>query len=95
MDYSFIDKNENNSVPLPLKNAGLYTGDVSFSKKPWGNDYTKDKVNPDAVSYAAEFYAKHHIPGGNRPGNNNLENDFYQYYDNTSYNFQCYKPYNM
>ena len=79
-----------NTLPNKL-NAGLYTGDVNFSKKPWGNDYSIGRVEPDALNYAKFFYAKNHIPGiQNRPGNNTYTTvDVYRnYLDN--YNLQCY-----
>ena len=92
LNYSYIDFNHN--IPPPeqksIKNAGLYTGDVSFTKKPWGNDYTQPPVKPDAVDYAAQFYAKHIIPSQYRPGNNYIDTNLYKYYDDTKYNFKCH-----
>ena len=93
IDYSFIDYKQNIPTPPPMKNAGLYTGEVSFSKKPWGNDYSQPHVSPDATEYAKQFYAKHIIPSTNRPGNNYFNSDMFKYYDSNQYNFKCYKPY--
>ena len=70
LEYTELDYNPNVPVPLQPKNAGLYTGDVLFDKKPWGNSYKMPPVEPDAVAYASQFYASHHIPSYNRPGNN-------------------------
>ena len=79
-----------NTLPNKL-NAGLYTGDINFSKKPWGNDYSIGRVEPDALEYAKFFYAKNHITGiQNRPGNNTYSTVevYKKYLDN--YNLQCY-----
>jgi hypothetical protein len=79
------------SIPEPQKNAGLYTGDVLFDKKPWGNNYLQPKVQPDAVDYASQFYASHHIPSYNRPGNNTINTSSYKIYkDPSQYNFSCH-----
>lgn len=90
IDYSYLDYKNNIPPPPAMKNAGLYSGDVSFSKKPWGNDYMVPHIEPDAVAYAAQFYAKHHIPSEIRPGNNYVNNDIYQFYNKETYNFECY-----
>jgi len=92
IEYTEIDYNYNVPVPSPPKNAGLYTGDVLFDKKPWGNSYTQPTVIPDAVAYSSQFYAKHHIPSYNRPGNNTVNTHMYQKYNMTddNYNFSCY-----
>jgi hypothetical protein len=98
LEYAVLDNSETDGgvfiAPRP-KNAGLYTGDVLFDKKPWGNSYKMPTVEPDAVAYASQFYASHHIPSANRPGNNSVNTDKYKKYssDNGSednYNFSCY-----
>ena len=94
LEYTELDYNPNVSSPPPPKNAGLYTGDVLFDKKPWGNNYVIPHVNPDAVEFTAQFYASHHIPSYNRPGNNHISTDKYvKYLENQTddnYNFSCY-----
>jgi hypothetical protein len=93
LEYSELGYNPDIPPPEPLKNAGLYTGDVLFDKKPWGNNYLIPKVTPDAVAYASQFYAKHHIPSYNRPGNNTVSADIYDFYHlnaNTEYNIKCH-----
>jgi len=92
LEYAVID-NDIVYTPPQQKNAGLYTGDVLFDKKPWGNSYKMTPVEPDAVAYASQFYASHHIPSGNRPGNNTVNSSKYKKYtENTenNYNFSCY-----
>lgn len=91
--YSELDYSPNVKGPEPLKNAGLYTGDVLFDKKPWGNNYIIPRIEPDAVAYSAQFYAPHHIPSYNRPGNNTINNTNYKKYNvsnNNDYNFLCH-----
>ena len=80
LEYTDLDYSPNVPIPPPPKNAGLYTGDVLFDKKPWGNTYEIPYVEPDAVSYSAVFYANHHIPSYNRPGNNTVKTDLYKKY---------------
>lgn len=87
LEYSELD-NHDSPIPEPLKNAGLYTGDVLFDKKPWGNNYTQPRVQPDAIAYAAQFYAPHHIPSYTRPGNNTIDTNLYRHVEN--YNFSCH-----
>jgi hypothetical protein len=91
LDYSILDYEPNVPAPEPLKNAGLYTGDVLFDKKPWGNNFIIPHITPDAVSYCAHFYAPHHIPSYNRPGNNTINTDFFHSYknENLDYNINC------
>lgn len=92
LEYAELKYAPNVPAPPPPKNAGLYTGDVLFDKKPWGNMYLAPYVNPDAISYSAQFYANHHIPSYNRPGNNTIVTDLYKKYDKTddNYNFSCH-----
>lgn len=91
LEYTFLnDEDKLVSVPPPLKNAGLYSGDLTFTKKPWGNDYRGPKIEPDASKFASQFYAKHHIPSTNRPGNNALNTNIYQFYDKNKYNIECF-----
>ena len=53
--------------------------------------YTVQRIEPDAVSYASQFYAKTHIPSfQERPGNNTFKTDVYTKY-NPNYNIYCYK----
>lgn len=87
IEYSELDSNES-PVPEPMKNAGLYTGDVLFDKKPWGNNYVQPRVAPDAVAYASQFYAPHHIPSYTRPGNNTVNSELYN--NAANYNFKCH-----
>ncbi|WP_396189554.1 hypothetical protein [Flavobacterium sp.] len=90
LEYSELNYT-GSSVPEPMKNAGLYTGDVLFDKKPWGNNYLQPKIPPDAVSYASQFYATHHIPTYNRPGNNTVNLQSYKIYkDPSKYNISCH-----
>ena len=100
--YSELDYSPNVKAPEPLKNAGLYTGDVLFDKKPWGNNYVIPRTEPNAVAYSSHFYASHHIPSYNRPGNNSVSSDDYKKYnvsmdsdtsinsDTNVYNFSCH-----
>ena len=91
LEYSYIDYEFNQPTPPPMKNAGLYTDDITFSKKPWGNDYTQPRVEPDAASYASQFYAKNHIPSyQTRPGNNTVKSNYVQSYKNPNLNLSCY-----
>ena len=93
IEYSFVDYKQNIPAPPAMKNAGLYTGDITFSKKPWGNDYKQPHIEPDAEAYASQFYAKHIIPSSNRLGNNYLNTKIYDFYDKNKYNFECYKEF--
>lgn len=97
LDYSILDYGPGVPVPDPPKNAGLYTGEVMFDKKPWGNNYAMPSVEPDAVLYSQQFYAKHHIPSYNRPGNNSVMSELYKKYDMTpdNYNFSCHVAKNL
>ena len=92
--YSELDYGPNVKAPEPLKNAGLYTGDVLFDKKPWGNNYVIPHIEPDAVAYSSQFYASHHIPSYNRPGNNSINSDNYKKYNindsDNNYNVTCH-----
>ena len=97
--YTELDYSPGVKAPGPLKNAGLYTGDVLFDKKPWGNNYVIPRVEPDATAYCAYFYASHHIPSYTRPGNNTVKSINYKNYDNSYenpynnnniYNFKCH-----
>ena len=92
IEYTELDYKPNVPVPPPPKNAGLYTGDVLFDKKPWGNSYKTPSIIPDAVAYSSQSYASHHIPSYNRPGNNTIDTQLYQKYNKTddNYNFSCY-----
>ena len=96
LEYAELDYSHNVPVPPQPKNAGLYTGDVLFDKKPWGNSYKMTPAEPDAVVYASHFYASHHIPSYNRPGNNHINTDKYKKYTsangngNANYNFSCH-----
>jgi hypothetical protein len=93
LEYAFLET-DTIFVKLKQKNAGLYTGDVSFNKKPWGNSYKNPPAEPDAVAYAAHFYADHHIPSGNRPGNNTINTSKYKKYTanniEDNYNISCH-----
>jgi hypothetical protein len=92
--YTELDYSPDVEVPPPLKNAGLYTGEVLFDKKPWGNNYKLPRAEPDAVAYSAHFYASHHIPSYTRPGNNTVKSFNYKKYENSYnnnyYNFECH-----
>jgi hypothetical protein len=92
LEYTELDYSPDVPVPPPPKNAGLYTGDVLFDKKPWGNTYVTPYIEPDAVSFSAQFYASHHIPSYNRPGNNTVDTELYKKYNLTddNYNFSCH-----
>jgi hypothetical protein len=58
------------------------------------------RVEPVAVAYCSHFYASHHIPSYNRPGNNTVNSDDYKKYnipDNSAaaaaaniYNIECH-----
>ena len=53
--------------------------------------YTVQRIEPDAVAYASQFYAKNHIPSyQERVGNNTIKPDIYTKY-NPNYNIYCYK----
>jgi hypothetical protein len=92
--YSELDYGPNVKAPEPLKNAGLYTGEVLFDKKPWGNNYVIPRIEPDAVAYSSQFYASHHIPSYNRPGNNSINSNNYKKYNindsDNNYNVSCH-----
>ena len=92
--YSELDYGPNVKAPEPLKNAGLYTGDVLFDKKPWGNNYVIPRIELDAVAYSSQFYASHHIPSYNRPGNNSINSNNYKKYNindsDNNYNVTCH-----
>lgn len=94
LEYAELDYKPNVPVPPQPKNAGLYTGEVLFDKNPWGNSYKMPPVEPDAVEYASQFYASHHIPSYNRPGNNFIDTDKYKKYslgnEKDNYNFSCH-----
>jgi len=98
LGYAELKYGPNVGVPEPPKNAGLYTGDVYFDKKPWGNNYKKPSVFPDAVDFSEQFYASHHIPSYNRPGNNTVITSKFKKYSNENsysniddnYNFYCH-----
>ncbi len=93
MEYSFIDITQNDLIPLPSINAGLYSTDnITFSKQPWGNDYLQPHIPPDAGVYASQFYAKHHIPSAqDRLGNSKLIPDIIiSKYSDPNYNNSCY-----
>jgi len=80
LEYGELNYAPNVGVPIPPKNAGLYTGEVLFDKKPWGNNYKQPSVFPDAVDFTAQFYASHHIPSFNRPGNNTVVTSMFKKY---------------
>ena len=75
--YSELDYSPNVKAPEPLKNAGLYTGDVLFDKKPWGNNYVVPRIEsynrPGNNTINSNDYKTYNLPGG----------------DN-NYNFSCY-----
>ena len=52
------------------------------------------RIEPDAVAYSSQFYASHHIPSYNRPGNNTINSNDYKTYNlpggDNNYNFSCY-----
>lgn len=79
-----------NGLPCNLYKAVL-TNDIQPLNKSAIPNYSKGKIQPDALDYSKYFYAKNHIPGiQNRPGNNSYETTqvFRKYLDN--YNLQCY-----
>lgn len=92
--YSFLDASENVGIPVPQKNAGLYSGEEVPHKHPryGGNDYSEPRVQPDAIAYSQKFYegAKNHIPTAVRLGNNTMINNPYNVYDD-KYNSLCYR----
>ena len=50
----------------------------------------KTHIEPDAIAYCSQFYAKHHIPAiQERPGNNTINKDIYHKYK-IDYNLFCY-----
>jgi len=89
--FSYLDPSENIGIPPPMKNAGLYAGDVQYTKTKWSKDYRGPRVEPDAVAFSSQFYdgAKNHVPTGIRPGNNTIINNPYTFV-NTKYNAMCY-----
>lgn len=88
VNYSYIDYSQNIQFPYPSLNAGLYSDPNTFHDKPWGNNYVAKSI-PNATDFCKNFYAKHHIPTENRPGNNSVNSEFYKYYDDNNYNFKC------
>ena len=99
LEFAELDYDPNVPAPEPLKNAGLYTGDVMFDKKPWGNNYKMPRITPDATAYCSQFYAKHHIPTYNRPGNNTVNTSLFSQYKGSNpdleYNLNCYVDNNI
>lgn len=65
---------------------------IALNAMPYDNSpIEKTKIEPDAIAYSSQFYAKHHIPAiQERPGNNTINKDVYQKYNQT-YNLFCYK----
>lgn len=79
-----------NGLPCNLYKAVL-KNDIEPLNKSAIPNYSKGRIQPDALDYSKYFYAKNHIPGiQNRPGNNSYETTkvFRKYLDN--YNLQCY-----
>lgn len=90
MDFSYLDYEANIPPPPADKNAGLYTGDITFTKKEWGNDYRHEHIPADAALFASQFYAKYHIPSyQNRPGNNIIKSELIKPVG-YPYNLQCH-----
>lgn len=91
MTFSYIDARDNVSLPEPMKNAGLYSGDIPSKKTRWAKDYTQEHAPPDAVKYSAHFFelARSHIPTNVRPGNNAIIDDAFVVNDD-KYNTLCF-----
>jgi len=64
---------------------------IAFNAMPYDNSpVSKTHIEPDAIAYTSQFYAKHHIPAiQERPGNNTINKDIYHKYK-TDYNLFCY-----
>lgn len=92
MNYSYLNPKDNVSIPPPMKNAGLYSGDVPFTQKQWSKDYSEKRIEPDAVAYSSKFFplAQGHIPTSIRLGNNSIKNGTFTIKD-YSYNTMCYQ----
>ena len=65
---------------------------IAINAMPYDNSpVTKTHIEPDAIAYTSQFYAKHHIPSSQeRPGNNSINPQIYQKYK-PNYNLYCYK----
>lgn len=90
MDFSYLDPSENVGIPQPMKNAGLYAGDIPFKKTKYSRDYSTGRIEPDAVAFASQFdpLARSHIPTSIRPGNNSILNNPFTFMPNM--NTMCY-----
>lgn len=64
---------------------------IALNAMPYDNSpVVKTHLEPDAIAYSSQFYAKHHIPAiQERPGNNTINKDIYHKYKN-DYNLFCY-----
>jgi hypothetical protein len=86
MTYSYLDPLDNVGIPERVPYAGLY---AVFDPKKHVFSQEPKRIEPDAVAYSAEFYAKNHIPTSIRQGNNTIKNNPYKFV-NTQYNMMCY-----
>ena len=91
MDFSYLDyKLNENNIKTEQFNSGLYVGDESWLKKPWGSRSIMPHIPPDAAEYCKYFYAKEHIPSyQTRPGNNTIDSNILNKYNNIYYHLNC------
>ena len=91
MNFSYLDQEDNVSIPPPMNNAGLYSG-LPSTQTQWAKNYNVKRIEPDAVKYSSTYFelAKSHIPTNVRPGNNSIiDNKFVINY--LKYNTLCYR----
>ena len=70
-----------------MNNSSLLKTASNYDNSPF---VPPSKVEPDTITYSAQFYAKHHIPSLQyRPGNNTTNSELYHKYK-TNYNLLCY-----
>lgn len=91
MDFSYLDYKLNEQyIPNEQYNSGLYVGDETWLKKPWGSRSVMHHIPPDAAEYCKYFYAKEHIPSyQTRPGNNTIDSQLLISYSNKNYHLNC------
>ena len=73
-----------------MNNSSIAENASPFNKR---DIIKKTVVEPDTVTYSANFYAPHHMPSyQERPGNNTLKGSIYAAYKpkDAYYNLSCY-----
>jgi hypothetical protein len=87
-----ITKQQQSSIPNPVKNGGIYGGEQVTG--PWANI----NVVPETHLYLENLASANPPPGAiqqtfgnNRPGNNTIIRPYLQYYPDSRFNFITYK----